>query len=72
LSSIHDQDTIDTLIDHLQSQGSTEAHLVAELLETLDIPDDLQVPPTSFMITCLDELIGWAMQAQMALRRCVR
>lgn len=68
MSSIHDQETIATLIDHLQSQGSTEAHLVADLLETLEPPDDLSVPLSSFMISCLDELIGWAMQAQMTLR----
>ncbi len=72
MSSIHDQDTINALIDHLQSQGSTEAHLVAELLATLEVPDDLSEPLSPFMITCLDELIGWAMQAQMTLRRCVR
>ena len=72
MASHHDQHTIDTLIDHLQSQGSTEAHLVADLLETLEPPDDLSVPLSSFMMTCLDELIGWSMQAQAVLRRGVQ
>lgn len=58
----HDQNTIDTLTDHCQSQGATSPP-AAKLLETLNIPDDLPVPPTSFMISCRDALIGWAMQA---------
>lgn len=33
--------------------------MVAELLETLETPDDLSMPRASFMVLCLDELIGW-------------
>lgn len=59
-----DRDRLTTLIRHLATQGASEATAVADVLQNLLDSDDPDMIETPFIITVLEELIGWATRAK--------
>lgn len=57
---------IHQIIRHLEQQSATEAWTVAEMLGDI-LNDDEDVSP-EFLVTCLNELIGWAKYAKKELK----
>jgi hypothetical protein len=59
-----DEERLETLIRHFKDQGATEAAVVSDVLQNLLDSQDSEMIEPNFVITVLEELIGWATTAK--------